>query len=557
MARPHRLTAWALVAWAALVGLDVSHARAQITGDPVSVECTWLGGAAWPSLDGVTCYGGPPDYPEGECFTTEAEHCLVVYALDEPYQTPNGDWITLDYTLHDFGGWIRECDYANSYLGHVPRSYFEGFDYACWIYRYCKPADRWSCPGYAEECEPPGVDGEGRLNPCGELEDCLFDASNYCWSCPSGTISCSYSMCAYPDEERRAACVAMGSGSFVAISDTGRCGDTRFSTDAYCNIRWWPTDDPPPCFFACDLAALMIDQVAAYEQRTRVVIGDDPLPQYRPAPAEWWIIENWPDFDPDGGTSPGDAGDGGGDPGDGGGDPGDGGGDPGDGGGDPGDGGGDPGDGGGDPGDGGGDPGDGGGDPGDGGGDPGDGGGDPGDGGGDPGDGGGDPGDGGGDPGDGGGDPGDGGGDPGDGGGDPGDGGGDPGDGGGDPGDGDGDPGDGGGDPGDGGGDPDPGGDPGWPECGIDQPCPWNGATGFGDGPDMPQQTVELPGNLWGDGSWLPASCPADESLDFGALGSFDVPFSAMCEVAAALGRWVVIVALIAGAGIIFGSRQV
>jgi hypothetical protein len=480
MARPHRLTAWALVAWAALVGLDVSHARAQITGDPVSVECTWLGGAAWPSLDGVTCYGGPPDYPEGECFTTEAEHCLVVYALDEPYQTPNGDWITLDYTLHDFGGWIRECDYANSYLGHVPRSYFEGFDYACWIYRYCKPADRWSCPGYAEECEPPGVDGEGRLNPCGELEDCLFDASNYCWSCPSGTISCSYSMCAYPDEERRAACVAMGSGSFVAISDTGRCGDTRFSTDAYCNIRWWPTDDPPPCFFACDLAALMIDQVAAYEQRTRVVIGDDPLPQYRPAPAEWWIIENWPDFDPDGGTSPGD-----------------------------------------------------------------------------PGDGGGDPGDGGGDPGDGGGDPGDGGGDPGDGGGDPGDGGGDPGDGGGDPGDGDGDPGDGGGDPGDGGGDPDPGGDPGWPECGIDQPCPWNGATGFGDGPDMPQQTVELPGNLWGDGSWLPASCPADESLDFGALGSFDVPFSAMCEVAAALGRWVVIVALIAGAGIIFGSRQV
>ena len=248
MARPHRLTAWALVAWAALVGLDVSHARAQITGDPVSVECTWLGGAAWPSLDGVTCYGGPPDYPEGECFTTEAEHCLVVYALDEPYQTPNGDWITLDYTLHDFGGWIRECDYANSYLGHVPRSYFEGFDYACWIYRYCKPADRWSCPGYAEECEPPGVDGEGRLNPCGELEDCLFDASNYCWSCPSGTISCSYSMCAYPDEERRAACVAMGSGSFVAISDTGRCGDTRFSTDAYCNIRWWPTDDPPPCF---------------------------------------------------------------------------------------------------------------------------------------------------------------------------------------------------------------------------------------------------------------------------------------------------------------------
>ncbi|HBG98476.1 MAG TPA: hypothetical protein DDY29_07030 [Rhodobacteraceae bacterium] len=73
----------------------------------------------------------------------------------------------------------------------------------------------------------------------------------------------------------------------------------------------------------------------------------------------------------------------------------------------------------------------------------------------------------------------------------------------------------------------------------------------------MPQQTVELPGNLWGDGSWLPASCPADESLDFGALGSFDVPFSAMCEVAAALGRWVVIVALIAGAGIIFGSRQV
>jgi hypothetical protein len=410
MARPHRLTAWALVAWAALVGLDVSHARAQITGDPVSVECTWLGGAAWPSLDGVTCYGGPPDYPEGECFTTEAEHCLVVYALDEPYQTPNGDWITLDYTLHDFGGWIRECDYANSYLGHVPRSYFEGFDYACWIYRYCKPADRWSCPGYAEECEPPGVDGEGRLNPCGELEDCLFDASNYCWSCPSGTISCSYSMCAYPDEERRAACVAMGSGSFVAISDTGRCGDTRFSTDAYCNIRWWPTDDPPPCFFACDLAALMIDQVAAYEQRTRVVIGDDPLPQYRPAPAEWWIIENWPDFDPDGGTSPGD---------------------------------------------------------------------------------------------------------------------------------------------------PDPGGDPGWPECGIDQPCPWNGATGFGDGPDMPQQSVELPGNLWSDGSWLPASCPADESLDFGALGSFDVPFSAMCEVAAALGRWVVIVALIAGAGIIFGSRQV
>ncbi|MBL4543124.1 MAG: hypothetical protein JKP98_24340 [Rhodobacteraceae bacterium] len=180
--------------------------------------------------------------------------------------------------------------------------------------------------------------------------------------------------------------------------------------DAYCNIRWWPTDEPPPCFFACDLAALMMDQVAAYGQRTRIVIGDDPLPQYRPAPAEWWIVENWPDFDPDGGTSPGD---------------------------------------------------------------------------------------------------------------------------------------------------PDPGGDPGWPECGIDQPCPWNGATGFGDGPDMPQQSVELPGNLWSDGSWLPASCPADESLDFGALGSFDVPFSAMCEVAAALGRWVVIVALIAGAGIIFGSRQV
>ncbi len=358
----------------------------------------------------MTCYGGPPDYAEVECFKTQAEHCLVVYELDEPYQTPNGDWITLDHTLHYFGDWIRQCDYANSYLGQVPRSYFEGFDYACWIYRYCKPADLWSCPSYAEECEPPGVDGEGRLNPCGEPEDCLFDSSSYCYGCPGGTISCSYSMCAYPDAERRAACLSMGSGSFAAISDTGRCGDTRFSMDAYCNIRWWPTDEPPPCFFACDLAALMMDQVAAYGQRTRIVIGDDPLPQYRPAPAEWWIVENWPDFDPDGGTSPGD---------------------------------------------------------------------------------------------------------------------------------------------------PDPGGDPGWPECGIDQPCPWNGATGFGDGPDMPQQSVELPGNLWGDGSWLPASCPADESLDFGALGSFDVPFSAMCEVAAALGRWVVIVALIAGAGIIFGSRQV
>jgi hypothetical protein len=537
MARPHCLTAWALVAWAALVGLDGGQARAQVTGDPVSVECTWSGGAPWPSLDGVTCYGDPPDYPEGECFTTQAEHCLVVYELDEPYQTPNGDWITLDHTLHYFGDWIRQCDYANSYLGQVPRSYFEGFDYACWIYRYCEPADRYSCPSYGEQCDPPGVDDDGALNPCGEPEDCLFDHVNYCYGCPSGTINCVYNLCEYSSgQERIAACGTIGTNPSVRFTGSTSCSGT-FNSEGACVVRWFPDDEPERCDFECDLASLMIDQLAAYERRPRIIIGDDPLPQYRPAPAEWWIIENWPDFDPDGGTSPGDPGDGGGDPGDGGGDPGDGGGDPGDGGGDPGDGGGDPGDGGGDPGDGGGDPGDGGGDPGDGGGDPGDGGGDPGDGGGDPGDGGGDPGDGGGDPGDGGGDPGDGGGDPGDGGGDPGDGGGDPGDGGGDPGDG--------------------GGDPGWPECGIDQPCPWNGATGFGDGPDMPQETVELPGNLWGDGSWLPASCPADESLDFGALGSFDVPFSAMCEVAAALGRWVVIVALIAGAGIIFGSRQV